>query len=236
MVAGNRTRPVAGLRVVEVANFLAAPIACALMADMGADVIKIEPPGGDTTRNLRQRAAAPPVPNHGFHALNRGKRSITVDLTRPGATEVVYRLVEGADLFVTNLMTVRLERFGLTYELIRSRSPAIVFAQITGWGSSGRRSQPPRVRFNLLLGPIGVDGTDGRWRDAGGGEPRRLGRLSGGTSAPDRHLDGAASARSERRVAACRCDVAAGRSLVDGDGGAADPEQSSLHGQALRPD
>ena len=106
-------------------------------------MIKIEPPGGDTTRNLRQRAAAPAVPNHGFHALNRGKRSITVDLTRPGATEVVYRLVEGADLFVTNLMTVRLERFGLTYEFIRSRSPAIVFAQITGWGSSGVGASRP---------------------------------------------------------------------------------------------
>ena len=110
----SESAPLAGVRVIEVANFLAAPISTALMADLGADVIKIEPPGGDTTRNMRTRAGQPAVANHSFHALNRGKRSITVDLTRPGASGVVLRLARNADVFVTNLMTVRLERYGLT--------------------------------------------------------------------------------------------------------------------------
>lgn len=123
--------------MVEVANFLAAPIACALMADMGAEVIKVEPPGGDTTRNMRSRGGHPRVANHSFHALNRGKRSITLDLTRPGATDVVLRLTESADVFVTNLMTERLERYELTYQAVRDRAPGIVFAQVTGWGSEG---------------------------------------------------------------------------------------------------
>lgn len=135
--------PLAGIRVVEVGNFLAAPIACALMADMGAEVIKVEPPGGDTTRNMRNKAGTAPVANHSFHALNRGKRSITLDLARPGAAEVVLRLVEDSDVFVTNLMTERLERFGLTYAAVRERSPDIVFAQVTGWGSSGPGASRP---------------------------------------------------------------------------------------------
>ncbi len=135
--------PLAGVRVVEIGNFLAVPIAAALMADMGADVIKVEPPGGDTTRNMRTRGVRPPVPDHSFQALNRGKRSIAVDLAKPGASEVVLRLIENADVFVTNLMTGRLERYGLTYEAIRTRAKAIVFAQLTGWGSQGAASARP---------------------------------------------------------------------------------------------
>ena len=139
----DRTAPLAGIRVVEVANFLAAPIAAALMADMGAEVVKIEPPGGDTTRHMRVRGGQPPVVNHSFHALNRGKRSITVNLSRPGASEVVLRLIEGADVFVTNLMTVRLEKYGLSFDEVKARAKAIVFAQITGWGATGAGASRP---------------------------------------------------------------------------------------------
>tara|TARA_B100000530_G_scaffold240649_1_gene156880 strand:+ start:795 stop:2024 length:1230 start_codon:yes stop_codon:yes gene_type:complete len=138
----NPHAPLAGVRVVEVANFLAAPICSALMADMGADVIKIEPPGGDTTRNMRIRAGQPPVLNHGFHALNRGKRSITIDLKQPGAADVVIELAKNADVFVTNLMTVRLEKYGITYKKITENNP-IVFAQVTGWGSQGEGASRP---------------------------------------------------------------------------------------------
>ena len=135
--------PLAGIRIVEIGNFLAVPIAAALMADMGAEVIKVEPPAGDTTRNMRTRGLGPPVPDHSFHALNRGKRSITIDLARPGASEIVLRLIESADIFVTNLMTERLERYGLTYDAVRSRATAIIFAQLTGWGSHGPGATRP---------------------------------------------------------------------------------------------
>ena len=138
----NPNAPLSGVRVVEVANFLAAPICSALMADMGADVIKIEPPAGDTTRNMRIRAGQPPVLNHGFHALNRGKRSITIDLKQPGSADVVIELVKNADVFVTNLMTIRLEKYGITYEKITENNP-IVFAQVTGWGSQGEGASRP---------------------------------------------------------------------------------------------
>lgn len=157
--------PLAGVRIVEIGNFLAVPIAAALMADMGAEVIKIEPPGGDTTRNMRTRGGRPPVPDHSFQALNRGKRSIAVNLAKPAASEVVLRLIENADVFVTNLMTERLERYGLTYEAVRARAKNIVFAQLTGWGSHGAGSARPGFDSTSywagsgLMGLMGETGT-----------------------------------------------------------------------------
>ena len=138
-----QTAPLAGIRVIEIANFLAAPIATALMADMGAEVIKVEPPAGDTTRAMKMKGDRPQTVNHSFHALNRGKRSITVDLTKSGAATLIRRLVARADVLVTNLMTSRLERYGLSYAELREYKSDIVFAQLTGWGSSGLGASRP---------------------------------------------------------------------------------------------
>ncbi len=141
--SSDRLSPLTGIRVIELANFVAGPIATALMADMGADVIKVEPPSGDTTRAMRARGDLPTTVNYHFHTLNRGKRSVTVDLTKPGAGEVVCRLASGADVVVTNLLTERLERYGLGFEAFKAAKPDIVFAQLTGWGSSGPRADRP---------------------------------------------------------------------------------------------
>ena len=135
--------PLAGIKVLEIANFLAAPMGAALMADMGAEVIKIEPPNGDTTRGMQMEGDGIRAFNHSFHALNRGKRSITLDLARPGANEVVLRLASQADVLITNLMTVRLDRYGIDFDTIRARKPNIVFAQLTGWGSMGPGADRP---------------------------------------------------------------------------------------------
>jgi crotonobetainyl-CoA:carnitine CoA-transferase CaiB-like acyl-CoA transferase len=81
--------------------------------------------------------------NHSFHALNRGKRSITLDLARPEAKEVVLKLIADADIVVTNLMTVRLDRYGINFEAARAQNPDIVFAQVTGWGAHGAGADRP---------------------------------------------------------------------------------------------
>src|SRR5436190_23170855 len=98
--------PLQGIRVVEVANWLAAPSCAALMADMGADVIKVEPPGGDVFRgfNMHPPGFEPFDLNYPFELDNRGKRSVTVALNQPEGPEVVHRLVAGADIFITNLV------------------------------------------------------------------------------------------------------------------------------------
>ena len=139
----SESAPLAGIKVVEIANFLAAPLGAALMADMGADVIKIEPPGGDTTRGMQLAGDGAHAFNHSFQALNRGKRSITLDLGKPGAKEVVLRLAADADVLITNLMTERLERYGITFDEMKAVNPDIVFTQLTGWGSAGAGADRP---------------------------------------------------------------------------------------------
>ena len=130
--------PLAGIRVLEVANWLAAPAGCALLADAGADVIKVEPPGGDAYRGYRVQAAGYFAPfNFAFELDNRGKRGITLDLDKPSAREVVYRLIGGCDVFVTNLLAGRRERYGLTYEDLEARRRDLIFVSVTGYGSSG---------------------------------------------------------------------------------------------------
>src|SRR5688572_798670 len=109
--------PLENVRVVEVASWLAAPGAAALMADLGAKVIKIEPPGGDSYRHAVGRSPSRLHPT--FELDNRGKRSITVDLARPGAAEVVRRLLAGADIFITNLVRRRQVQYGLTADAVQ---------------------------------------------------------------------------------------------------------------------
>ena len=132
--------PLDGVRVVEVANWIAAPAAAALMADLGADVIKVEPPGGDALRNFDLRASGY---DHDFDLAypfeldNRGKRSVTIALDRPGGPELVRRLAKDADVFITNLTPDRRTRFGLDDESIHAVNVRAIYASLTGYGSSG---------------------------------------------------------------------------------------------------
>jgi crotonobetainyl-CoA:carnitine CoA-transferase CaiB-like acyl-CoA transferase len=109
------------------------------MADLGADVIKVEPPGGDAYRqyNLGAEAGDAPPVNHAFELDNRGKRSITVELTRPGGPEVVRRLATQSDIFITNLLQPRRERFGLTVDDIRGVNDRVIYVSFSGYGTEG---------------------------------------------------------------------------------------------------
>ena len=129
--------PLAGIKVVEVANWLAAPSCAALMRDMGADVIKVEPPGGDTWRHTAERdgreALAAPT-TYAFEMDNRGKRSITVDLTKPGGPDLVRRMVDDADIFITNLIQPRREQYGLTDGELMALNPRLIYVSFSGYG------------------------------------------------------------------------------------------------------
>ena len=134
--------PLEGIRVVEVANWLAAPSAAALMADLGADVIKVEHPGGDawrTTLMRGQKADFDPETDvdAAFELDNRGKRGVALSLDRPGASDVVRRMIAGADIFITNLTAPRIERYDLSYETLQRIHPRLIYVVLTGYGTRG---------------------------------------------------------------------------------------------------
>ena len=122
-----------GIRVIDAASFLAGPGAATVLADFGADVIKVEPPGGDGYRRL---VGAYPVPYH-WQLTSRNKRSIGLDISRPEGQGILHRLVAGADVILTNFLEHQLKRFRMTYGEIRGINPRIVFAQLTGYGTEG---------------------------------------------------------------------------------------------------
>ena len=122
-----------GLRVIDAATYLAGPGAATVLADFGADVIKVEPPDGDGYRKLVGKY---PVPYH-WQLTSRNKRSIGVDLTRPRGQAVLHRLVQGADVILTNFLAGQQQRFRMTYEELRQLNPRLVFAQLTGYGTQG---------------------------------------------------------------------------------------------------
>src|SRR5690606_25990222 len=121
--------PLAGVRVVEIAVMVAGPSATAMMAALGADVIKVEPPTGDPWRGAWVAAM--------FEHDNRGKRSVALDLATSEAREVLERLLAEADVFVTNVRPAGLARIGLDPESVRARHPALVYAVATGYGHTG---------------------------------------------------------------------------------------------------
>lgn len=134
--------PLAGIRVIELARVLAGPWAGQMLADLGADVIKVEnPEGGDDTR-----AWGPPFVEGAdgenlsaayYHSTNRNKRSIAVDLKTPDGQETVRRLCASADVVIENFKRGGLEKYGLDYESLKAINPKLVYCSITGFGQNG---------------------------------------------------------------------------------------------------
>jgi len=126
--------PLRGIRVLEFTQIIAGPVAGIHLSDLGADVVKIEPPKGEDRRN-----SGAVVPNEGkyFQSLNRGKRSLTVDLARPEGRELVKRLVPHFDVVLSNYRFGVAERLGIDYESLRAVRPDIIVATITGFGDHG---------------------------------------------------------------------------------------------------
>jgi crotonobetainyl-CoA:carnitine CoA-transferase CaiB-like acyl-CoA transferase len=136
-----------GLRVLDLSQVMAGPFCCMLLGDMGADVIKVEPPGGDQTRRsmgFRMKGSDSP----GFLALNRNKRSIAIDLRKPAGKETFCRLVETADILVENSRPGVTKKLGIDYAKMAAINPRLIYASISGFGQTGPWSQRPG--FDLI--------------------------------------------------------------------------------------
>jgi crotonobetainyl-CoA:carnitine CoA-transferase CaiB-like acyl-CoA transferase len=144
--------PLEGLVVADFTRVLSGPHCTRMLCDLGADVIKIEPPSGDVTRFTSPRRNSMPTY---FVQQNTGKRSISIDLGRPEGAELAMRLCERADIVVENYRPGVMQRFGLDYESVAARNPRIVYASITGYGATGpwkrRRAYAPVVQAEAGL-------------------------------------------------------------------------------------
>lgn len=136
---GKASLPLEGLRVLDVASFIAAPAAATVMADYGADVIKVEPPGaGDPNRSMRSLSSYPPSPvNYPWHLDSRGKRSIAIDLRTPEGQQALYRLAATADVMITNYPLEVRKRLRIAHDDIRPHNPRLIYASFTGYGEKG---------------------------------------------------------------------------------------------------
>jgi formyl-CoA transferase len=130
--------PFEGVRVIEVASWMFVPGAGAIMADLGADVIKVEPPAGDPQRGLLSLLNQSETgPNPFIEIPNRGKRSITVDLTTDGGRDVLLRLAAACDVFITSYLPAVRRRLGIDVEDLRAANPRLVYVRGSGWGARG---------------------------------------------------------------------------------------------------
>ena len=130
-------RALDGLRVLDLSRVLAGPLCAQMLADHGAEVIKVEPPEGDEARRI-----GPPLDERGecayFAALNRGKRSIALDLSRPAGCVVLERLLAGADVLIENFLPGTMEKWGLGYEsTLAARPPRLIYCGVSGFGAGG---------------------------------------------------------------------------------------------------
>lgn len=167
--------PLHGIRVIELARILAGPWAGQLLADLGADVIKVENPnGGDDTRSW-----GPPFVEDKdgdnlsaayYHSANRGKRSVAIDFSTPEGAEKLKKLVASADVLIENFKFGGLKKYGLDYESLKPLNPRLVYCSITGFGHTGPYA--PRAGYDFIIQGIGglmsITGEPGR-------EPQKVG-------------------------------------------------------------
>jgi crotonobetainyl-CoA:carnitine CoA-transferase CaiB-like acyl-CoA transferase len=164
--------PLEGIRVIELARILAGPWAGQTLADLGADVIKVEAPEGDDTRRW-----GPPFIEAGdettaayFHATNRGKRSITCDFRTVEGQDVVRRLIADADVVIENFKVGGLQKYGLDYAALRAVNPRLVYCSITGFGQDGPYAQRAGYDF-IIQGMSGLMSVTG----PADGQPQKVG-------------------------------------------------------------
>lgn len=177
-----------GIRVVEAASMIMVPSVGAIMVDYGAEVIKLEPPEGDLNRKGHQ---LPGMPVHekdhefAFYPDNRGKKSLAIDMKAPEARNVFRRLVESADVFLTNLRPQALERAGMTWEELRKANPRLIYAHGTGFGDAGPEVDRPGFdsisywsRSGMEFGLFPLEGWLGSFGYGTGDHPSGMALLS----------------------------------------------------------
>jgi formyl-CoA transferase len=162
----------AGLRVIDLSRVLGGPYCTQILADHGADVLKIEPPQGDETRGW-----GPPFDAHGtasyFLGLNRNKRGMTMDLTQPAQREQLLQMLEDADVLVENFKTGTMEKWGLGFDALHAKFPRLVHCRVSGFGADGPKGGLPGydAAVQAMVGMMSINGPT----DAEGGSPVRLG-------------------------------------------------------------
>lgn len=158
-----RPLPLAGVKVLDICQVMAGPYACMLLADLGADVIKVEPPdGGDQTRGamgFRMKGAD----SLGFLNMNRNKRSLTLNLKSDAGKAVLLRLVEQADILVENYRPGAMRRLGLGYDVLKEINPRLVYTSISGFGQTGPWADRPGfdLMAQAMSGVMSVTGYPG---------------------------------------------------------------------------
>ena len=159
--------PLEGIKVVELCHLIAGPYCCQMLADEGATVIKVEPPGGELTRHREpaRRSKEGEVTAY-YAALNRGKSSVVLDLKNPDGAEIMTRLVESADVFVTNMRAAALERLGLHPKTLHKRYPRLIVVSISGFGMDDAGQYADRA--GLAIVAEAMSGATGLTRDHSG--------------------------------------------------------------------
>jgi crotonobetainyl-CoA:carnitine CoA-transferase CaiB-like acyl-CoA transferase len=173
-------RPLSHIRVLDLTRVLAGPWAAQNLADLGAEVIKIERPRtGDDTRSwgppwLKGPAGADTREAAYFLSVNRGKKSVTVDLSKPPGQELVRSLAAKSDVLIENYKVGDLARYGLAYDDVRKANPRIVYCSVTGFGQDGPYAQRPGYDF-VFQGLCGLMSITGERDDLPGGGPQKVG-------------------------------------------------------------
>lgn len=141
-----------GVKVLDLTRFLAGPFCTMILADMGAGVIKVEPPGGDPTRAFRPKQLSEMARSGYFASINRGKRSVALDLKSPADLQVLEQLIAEADVLVENYRPGVMKRLGLSDDRLRVLNPRLVHASLSGFGQNGRFAD--RAAFDMTIQAI----------------------------------------------------------------------------------
>ncbi len=158
--------PLADVRVLDLTQMLAGPYATMLLADLGADVVKVEPPRGDMTRSNPPHLDEDEAYGGYFHSVNRNKRSVVIDLKSEAGKETLRGMVADADVLVENFKVGTMDRLGLSYESLREINPALVYGSIRGFGDprSGESPYADRPAFDIIAqamgGVMSITGTE----------------------------------------------------------------------------
>ncbi len=164
--------PFYGIRILEFTQIIAGPLGCMLLSDMGAEVIKVEPPGGEP---WRLQAQFVPLESKQFQALNRGKQSLSIDLSQPEMQEAIHRLVKDIDVVVINYRPDVAARLGIDFETLKAIRPDLIYVDSTAFGRQGPLAQRPG--YDIVIQSFsGLTAAGGRFDENGnpvlpGGQP-----------------------------------------------------------------